>query len=161
MPPLPYTWSHPDCPFTVDFPGEPTLEVPEKSKKNEGFSATYESKNYFLFTTCIPTIFSERTDYGFETDQKMAEEIVNELLSENIYKNLQIISIEKSIFHNLKPAIFAYKVELTQGNYLAQVNGIVFKHKNAMLMQNIGFGAHANTMLPNNGAEFFESVRLK
>ena len=26
MLPLTYTWSHPECPFTVEFPGEPEVE---------------------------------------------------------------------------------------------------------------------------------------
>ena len=157
MPPLTYTWSHPDCPFTVNFPGEPEVEV--INQKNKHLKLLVSDGHYIYQFLC----FHNNLKNDQETDSFTNQELLFSLKQgiQNLESSVSIIDQKNKfqIFSHLKDLNSIYFLSLYQENKLLQNIYAIYE-------TDVGVGM-AITSYPNkkfninNGIEFIESIKVK
>lgn len=148
MPPLTYTWSHPDCPFTANFPGKPKEEVIEQEDGTRLITLSYlDSKTSFHVYCDI-----NRLNPNFKSDD--LEYYANSIFSS---ENTTIVNRKDSLFGNM-PSIELQIMSGTLGNSKQNTNSIIFRHNYTLFSTSILKDIPINN---SSGIEFFEGIRLK
>lgn len=151
IPPLTYTWSHPDCPFTANFPGKPEEEVIEQEDGVSEIFAQFNGENYGYQIYC---------DINSLVDNKpisdvIANEYVNLLAKEN-FMNSKIKDISELKKLNNFRVYFESEI-LVERNI--PVSTYIFQHKLDLLSATIFH--KSSQMMKLQGIEFIENIKLK
>ncbi len=154
MPPLTYEWSHPDCPFTASFPGEPEVEEFIDENGDKEIIVQYLGDNYAYQTSCD----LDRLEAGTVLNTEILDYYVEQTWTSNDIINIQIIDFEKSIFSNLPHAVFHY-TDSVKAERSVSGNSLIFYHTTTLFTSSVSYLSEQNK--GSNGAEFFETVKLK
>lgn len=124
--PFSYTWSHPECPFTVDFPGDPNVEEHKNSLGKPELIVKFEIKEVTYSFYCnvdIIQVVKEREKY---TDYQLAEEF-SKLMSDNeIITQSKKMKIDDTEFKHLKNAIMVLSQYGESNDNKVFSSGVVF-----------------------------------
>ena len=154
MPPLTYTWSHPDCPFTANFPGEPEVEVIEGEDQSKEIIAHFSGNYYGLWVYCDVDRLPTAASISSETELFY----INLITEDPKRKNTQINNLKESIFAQLPNVKIHFGSNFNQNETL---------HNNSLVFQDGTNLFTTRVIYPNiqkdltNGVEFFETIKIK
>lgn len=159
IPPLTYTWSHPDCPFTVDFPGKPLENIGKTDKGVVSIQTAYRTDGPSYGFDCDAYVLNVFPDVESYTDIQLAELYAEQITLLPEFENAVMMSIDKTPFDNLSGAILFYSLNTANAEELMQLNAIVLKHNHTMA--DVAFSYPSSTNYLRAGKKFLNSVKIK
>lgn len=155
VPPLTYTWSHPKCPFTANFPGKPDEKIVEVEGEVAEIYATYESELYGFVIFCDV----DRLIPGKPVDEQAFQNYARTSTDDSRLKNIKIEDIKNSPFRYLNHIKIQYSANTIHIGITAHYNSLVFNKRETVLTAMVV--QLSSLRKPQNGVEFYESVKAK
>lgn len=158
IPPLTYTWSHPDCPFTVDFPSEPEVETVKTELGVVTNHVSYITKEAFFIFVCdayILKVFPNREKY---TILQLAELYADQVISDPDFINPEVKSIKSTNYEKIDGAVLMYSVNPNMPSKLNQINTLVLSNNETMADAKVGYKSDKSLFFA--GEDFFQSINL-
>lgn len=157
MPPLTYTWSHLDCPFTANFPGKPEEEMIEQEDGTKLISISFQLNEAGMLLLCSKNLLDTINEIGTLNNVQASKEISKFWVEDAGYSNAKYIE-------NLKLK--------TIPNYVTYINADLLNEEiklKASVMNYITGNDYAAALYVYpleyqneiNGIEFFETIKLK
>ncbi len=126
IPPLTYTWSYPDCPFTVDFPSEPEVVVENFSHGAISYTMHYQLDDYSLMFRCDSNVLKtvqNRSDYSIEELAKQYASIITE---DPIFSDSRVYMLPADHELTKQGVILAFSGKLQTQNIAVYQTALVF-----------------------------------
>ena len=158
IPPLTYTWSHPDCPFTVNFPGEPKTQVRQYSDGFEVIEVTYPATDYLLSSICIADANAFALDNTNLNNKELLEKFVNSIFQVSGFEDNPTSKLPNLSHTKKMEESKSFTAKMVYNNGFGILNGIGHLQRNAIVSLMVSYNGEYRQ---SNGAEFFESVCLK
>lgn len=158
IPPLTYTWSHPDCPFTVDFPGEPEVEIGRTDQGVVSIHVLYETEKVsygFICDANILDVFPNRENY---TVMELSELYADQINSEPDIELIEKDSVKSTIYTSVSGAQLYYIIRPTNDARKDYLNSIVLNVGNTMANIGVAYKGAKHNMLA--GEPYLKSLKV-
>lgn len=153
IPPLTYTWSHPDCPFTIDFPSKPKDELLNESNRTLTIDALLQWDKYQIYFGCDKNILNLINIDGLEKNfliEQYAEQFTTSLQTTNP-KFYKIIDDDQYLWGKFYTYHDNYPIK---GYY----NSWILNFDNSMAI--LSFYYTSGLPMEDAGEEIYKSIKL-
>lgn len=157
---LPYEWSHPDCPFTARFPGEPKVEITSGEMGNVGIVATYQTVMAAHYFDCDPDIMNIVENLSDYSDQELAQQYAQVYSDFEIIESSQILNVNEEDYPKLTNAVLQSSMLSRNADGKRLQNTSIIYQDDKTFSRAI-YSYPSDLPVRGSGKLFFQSVRLK
>lgn len=154
---FPYTWSHPECPFTVNFPSEPNIEIKQNSLGKPVLIVELDFNQTTLEFYCDIDLINVVKDSQNYTNFQLAENFVQQFSNILETSKSEYYEIKSTNLYNVDNAILEFSNINTLGENEVFSNGLIL-----IKGKTLATATHySNSKYNSTGIEFLKAIKTK
>jgi len=154
---FPYTWSHPECPFTINFPGEPKVEIKKNSLGKPVLIAELDFNQTTLEFYCDIDLINVVKDSQNYTNFQLAENFVQQFSNILETSKSEYYEIKSTNLYNVENAILEFSNINTLGENEVFSNGLILIKGKTLATATY----YSNSKYNSTGIEFLKTIKTK